>query len=391
MRNLRLHQQMHGMRSTAHPLMKCPHCDYYVGSKGLLSHHLKLHQQKYLPDPNDNAVSELELKEGGVNLESEDLDDKDADISHENRVDALLEIAHFKKFCCERCPYASAKRTHFERHIELHGSKQRYTCDYCDYGVPSNNLLVQHRKLHLRPNPNLVATQSISNLQQLPEIPADLALASVLPPMDPKNFTPLAVTHDHLDLYENTQPEKEDSEPKKLYRCDRCPYSNTRRDHMLTHLKFHIVQSELACPYCDYSVSKNHLLAQHVRVHFCPLPELASWLTENGQKERIEQAKDQVLSEALQIAQLYQQTDKSLITVTNGETSEHLNVENSKNPQINSKLEEQTSLVCQYCDRSFTDAASILKHERQHLIGNQFEYFLLQGLTEQLAPAVATC
>lgn len=385
LRNLRLHQLMHGMRSSVHPLMKCPHCDYYVGSKGLLSHHLKVHQQQYVPDPNDNTISEMEMMEG-INLESEDLEDKETEISHENRVDALLEIAHFKKFCCERCPYASAKRTHFERHIELHGSKQRYTCDYCDYGVPSNNLLVQHRKLHFSPNPNLVATQSISNLQRLPEIPADLALASVLPPMDSNDFTPLALTHDHLDLYENAEPEKEDSEPKKLYRCDRCPYSNTRRDHMLTHLKFHMVQSELACPYCDYSVSKNHLLTQHIRVHFCPLPELANWLTENGQKDRIEQAKDQDLSEALQIAQLYQQNNKKQ---NNAETLVAENATNTNDD--NSNLEEQQSnLVCQYCDRSFTDSASVLKHERQHLIGNQFECCILQSMAE-LAPAVATC
>ena len=41
-RNLRLHEMMHGPRNSPHPLMKCPHCDYYVGSKGLLSHHMKV-------------------------------------------------------------------------------------------------------------------------------------------------------------------------------------------------------------------------------------------------------------------------------------------------------------------------------------------------------------
>ena len=41
-RNMQLHEMMHGPRASPHPLMKCPYCDYYVGSKGLLSHHMKV-------------------------------------------------------------------------------------------------------------------------------------------------------------------------------------------------------------------------------------------------------------------------------------------------------------------------------------------------------------
>ncbi|CAI9735193.1 finger Xfin [Octopus vulgaris] len=381
-RNLRLHELMHGRRSSGHPLLKCPHCDYFVGSKGLLSHHLKVHQHQYVPDLNDNTISELEQLEG-ISLEpDDDLNDKsDMEISTESKVDALLDIAQFKKFCCEKCPYASAKRTHFERHIELHGSKQHYTCEYCDYSVPSNNLLVQHRKLHFSPNPNLVATQSISNLQRLPEIPADVALASALPPLDSNDPVPLSVTHDHLDLYEHVQPEKDDSDiVKKVYHCDRCPYSNTRRDHMVTHLRFHVVRSELACPYCDYTVSKNHLLAQHVRVHFCPLPELSNWLNENGQKDRVNQSKEQDLSEALRVAQLYQQMNPTTVKNENDDSKD----------KDDSQLEDPLSTVCRYCDRSFSDTPAVLKHERQHLIGNQFDAFTRQSPGLEPATAVAS-
>lgn len=63
-RNLRLHELMHGPRKADHPLMKCPYCDYYVGSKGLLSHHMKVHLHHYLPDPGDNSTYDLERSEG---------------------------------------------------------------------------------------------------------------------------------------------------------------------------------------------------------------------------------------------------------------------------------------------------------------------------------------
>lgn len=86
------------------------------------------------------------------------------------KVDTLLEISRFKKYSCEKCPYASGKRAHFVRHMELHGSKQRHTCQYCDYSVPSVTLLVQHQRIHLMPNQNLLASQSFSNLQHLKEV-----------------------------------------------------------------------------------------------------------------------------------------------------------------------------------------------------------------------------
>lgn len=155
----------------------------------------------------------------------------------------------------------------------------------------------------MTPNQNLLAVQSLSNLQMLSDVPADVALSSALPPLDKKGTFSVSVTHDHMDLYENSS--ELDIEPKKLYRCDRCPYANVRRDHLLAHLKFHMIKSELACPYCDYSVSKQHLLTQHIGVHFCPLPELSSWLAQNGEMDRVKQTKNPDLSEALFVAELY--------------------------------------------------------------------------------------
>ena len=302
LRNLRLHELMHGKRSASHPLMKCPHCNYYVGSKGLLAHHLKVHQPDYgmefLPSA-DDASSDRPSEA------SED-SEMDQSIPIQNKVDTLFEIARFKKFGCEKCPYASAKRTHFQRHVELHGSKQKCKCDFCDYSVSSMNLLAQHTKLHFEPNQNLLAAQSILNLQHLPDMPADVALASMMTNADSKH--PVSVTHDHLELYENAP---EDCEPKKLYRCDRCPYANVRRDHLLAHLRCHMTKNEFVCPYCDYSVGKTHVLLQHVKVHFSPLPELSDWLVQSGDVERIKQHKEKDIREAIELATLFQTERKS--------------------------------------------------------------------------------
>ena len=297
LRNLRLHELMHGRRSATNTLMKCPHCNYYVGSKGLLAHHLKVHQPDYgmdfLPSIDDSSDKRSEASEDS---------EMEQPIPIQNKVDTLFEIARFKKYGCEKCPYASAKRAHFQRHVELHGSRQKCKCSFCDYSVPSMNLLSQHTKLHFEPNQNLLAAQSILNLQHLPEMPADVALSSMMANVvDSKH--PVSVTHDHLELYENAP---EDCEPKKIYRCDRCPYANIRRDHLLAHLRCHMTKNEYVCPYCDYSVGKTHVLMQHVKVHFSPLPELSDWLIQSGDTERIKQTKERDLKEAIELATLFQ-------------------------------------------------------------------------------------
>ncbi|XP_046336984.2 zinc finger protein Xfin-like isoform X2 [Haliotis rufescens] len=419
-RNVKLHEMMHGARKSDHPLMKCPHCDYYVGAKGLLSHHLKVHQQHYVPDFNDNLVADHAKQEGLGGYDDDDRSSDTTEIMQEHKVDTLLEIARFKKYCCEKCPYASAKRSHFERHSELHGSKQRFTCDFCDYSVPSNNLLAQHRKLHMMPNQNLLAAQSLINLQHLAHVPADVALASALPPIDTKEPITISVIHDHLDLYENAPPEAE-FEPKKLYRCDRCPYANVRRDHLIAHLKFHMVRSDLACPYCDYSVSKQYLLSQHIRVHFCPLPELSDWLAQNGQTDRAQECKEPDISEAIEVAQKFHSGTQEIVARPKEEKADpeeekalprkedsesdpiyqdtaasedkEMDVEMKEDePQPSTSKEESIVVtpveptpgpssakdppnpyICQYCDREFTASETLVRHEMQHLIGNHFE------------------
>nr|KAG5712989.1 hypothetical protein BaRGS_021783 [Batillaria attramentaria] len=423
-RNLRLHELMHGARKSDHPLMKCPYCDYYVGSKGLLSHHMKVHLQHYLPDPGESTTFNMEQQEGvagsqPILMQADEDDMKDVfaspDIPQKHKVDTLLEISRFKRYSCEKCPYASAKRSHFTRHMELHGSRQRHTCEYCDYSVPSASLLTQHRKIHLMPNQNLLATQSFSNLQHLNEVPADVALASALPPTDSAEPVTISVIHDHLELYENDETNSFDSEPKKLYRCDRCPYANVRRDHLLTHLRFHMQRSSFHCPYCDYSVPKQQLLTQHIRVHFCPLPELSDWLIENGQTERAQEVNDVDLTRALEVAEKYQKSPKRKLhpdqadgqeNGTGNDTAKKVKTEpkegdsdctatpasvvaDTVTAQEGTSTEasatatvageekaaaDVNAYICQYCDREFATSKQLISHEMQHLIGNHFEF-----------------
>ena len=51
-------------------------------------------------------------------------------------------------------------------------------------------------------------------------------------------------------------------------------------------------------------------MTQHIRVHFCPLPELSDWLIENGQSERAQEVNEIDLTQALEVAEKFQTASK---------------------------------------------------------------------------------
>jgi len=137
---------------------------------------------------------------------------------------------------CDRCPYVTAKRSQHQTHRQLHGSGQRHTCRLCDYSVGGLHLLMQHVRLHHGGDAEAARTDAKPPIEGPPDdVPTSSSLKEV-----------------HV---------------RPLFRCDRCPYANSRRDHLLCHSKLHSSDGPLRCPQCDYSVSKVHLLTQHLRVH----------------------------------------------------------------------------------------------------------------------------
>ncbi len=468
--NLRLHEKMHTRSpKKGKELHQCLYCNYSVANKGLLSLHVKVHSLQYKPGkdeindveletPDDNTATENQTPSEASKEENEE-EEKEEEAKSPQKINTavfpektpvptepvdhldvrqlpdksdfyikynketgehVLEKATLRKWCCDKCPYATMKHMQFERHVVLHDSRQRYMCEYCDYSVPSYHMLVQHRKLHLEPNPNLLSAQSVQNLQKLPEVAADVAAAA--------DFTGRDDTcgrfgiHDEMNLYENSS---DFAEPKKLYRCDRCPYTNVRRDHLLSHLKFHMVRSALECPYCDYSVSKVHLLNQHIRVHFnLPGAEMNAKSSSCSASRPGDGSGEEAAPEFIDIAELAEKIQKSkqllsdtdaqkstadingndtsdekppqlpkqvvpndLESTTEGDLAEaekdgvrspegrdnpksdggHQHTEDSREPATENLL-----WVCQYCDRTFDASPDLLKHEMQHLVGSQF-------------------
>ena len=281
--------------------------------------------------------------------------------------ESYLERASVKKWCCEKCPYASMDKDRFENHVMLHASHQRNVCEFCDYSVPVYNFLLEHRKLHLKPNPNLLAMQSVTNLLSLPEVPADVAAAANFPGETDDPISQFG-THDDMDLYENSD---QYTEPRKLYHCDRCPYTNVRRDNLLSHLRFHMIKNELTCDYCDYSVDKQELLVQHVRVHFVDpntikLDHNSNPIISSTSKEK--PVFKPVLKDTANVGANPRPSSAKKANAKKGKTEKMVRKPDNGEEDMNNN---SSSWICQYCDRAFDESDRLLRHEMQHLIGQR--------------------
>ena len=171
-----------------------------------------------------------------------------------------------------------------------------------------------------------------------------------------------------MDLYENSD---QYTEPRKLYHCDRCPYTNVRRDNLLSHLKFHMIKSELKCDYCDYSVGKHELLVQHVRVHFVDPDTIKLDLNSNPviSSDEVIQVPKPVLRDSANVRASpvkAQQEKKNSKSRKNDKSA--LKEGDKEEDDMNNN---SSSWICQYCDRAFCESDRLLRHEMQHLIGQR--------------------
>jgi len=262
------HRQFHRSRPTAP--FRCPLCPFWVAEKRMLKQHQKVHravdqetqsstvgfdgrqkgdgkgpandgrgESHPPPGVSDFRSMTPSLVYNGSHQTSSrclNIDGGKGDVQ-QGATDGRRRRVARTLWRCDRCPYVTAKRSQHETHRQLHGSCQRHTCRLCDYSVGGLHLLMQHVRLHHRD--------------------AD-------PDLDTKRPTEQSTTNDPSV---NSATNSSTKEVRPLFRCDRCPYSNSRRDHLQCHARFHASDGPLHCPQCDYSVSKVHLLTQHLRVH----------------------------------------------------------------------------------------------------------------------------
>ena len=140
-----------------------------------------------------------------------------------------------KRYKCHKCPSAFEKREQYRVHLTLHGSQQKYTCDYCDYSVKYYANFTQHIKKHEMHNEALAIKQLEIGLNETEETEPE-------PEPEPEEEEELSETKEDLErptnmadvdnnMLKHVEHISRNStfvEIKKFHTCQYCPYSNYR-------------------------------------------------------------------------------------------------------------------------------------------------------------------
>lgn len=213
-----------------------------------------------------------------------------------------------KRYKCHKCPSAFEKREQYRVHLTLHGAKQRYRCDTCDYSVKYYANYAQHVKKH-----QANAQAQAGRRQGEPEsisIDSDSVVDSEIAESlkSSKNrrkstiSTPASIQNAENGFSASSsaaamlQPSNQDKQSlllmqkkgvclsalddaSKIIRCQDCPFSSSDKDAIDSHKRRHgIERLTPPCPHCNYVPRKDENVGEHVRLHFTRLYKPESYL-----------------------------------------------------------------------------------------------------------------
>ncbi|XP_037977298.2 zinc finger protein 91 isoform X2 [Plutella xylostella] len=132
---------------------------------------------------------------------------------------------------CTKCPFKTNEKGKLAVHMQQHTPSPLsiFKCYFCPYFVKSEGELYEHLVLH-----------GIT---------------------DPEEYISKAMDGKCL--------EQQPLSTAKRHRCSDCPYETNSKSQYMYHEQFHRLPADTPykCQECNYSVSKRHLLHQHMRVH----------------------------------------------------------------------------------------------------------------------------
>jgi len=311
---LQYHKTLHGGTGLHH----CRSCDYAVSTYGNLIRHEYVHvdlppREKGKPVIISKSLLKSKIKRTNNSaLESvpqAQASNTDNVVNEDNTIDpdlgsTMLGNPDFyypttikngmnltRRYKCAKCPSAFDKRDQYVVHLTLHGAKDKYQCDKCDYSVRDPANFVEHRRKHardaeIRKNHKEVVekTNSSKSQEETTEQPTTVSSPVNLCPHDTEFRNEIS---DRQTAYElNTAYGATgivNGETDTVFRCVNCPYESSSRAqldrHMLHHQEIKSTHHLLigssskrswkrTCRFCTYRTYADADLTEHTKVHF---------------------------------------------------------------------------------------------------------------------------
>ena len=149
---LQYHASLHGSNGP----FRCHYCNYAVKAHDNLIKHEKLHKETAswswsAPKSSESAVKTTNAYAFELRRSEDSQENGDVSESSSGKQAGSAGSGggkRCKRYKCPKCPSAFEKKEQFKVHSNLHGSKQRYRCDRCDYAVKYYANYLQHMKKH---------------------------------------------------------------------------------------------------------------------------------------------------------------------------------------------------------------------------------------------------
>jgi len=268
-------QQYHATLHGSNGPFRCRFCNYAVKAHDNLLKHEKLHKEnasstekssektttgRQLPLPigSDSTAPSESAENGNV---SEGSSGKPSGSGSGGK--------RSKRYKCPKCPSAFEKKEQFKVHSNLHGSKQRYRCDRCDYAVKYYANYLQHMKKHDQYDTALAN----GNIAEFNVDDGSSETGEATPGLDVDGH----LMEHSLSTAEKQQiwledklrpPSNGEEEP---FHCHYCPYRCNQKGELELHSRKHAVNGATGsyrCNFCDFTVLEQSQLYEHIQLHF---------------------------------------------------------------------------------------------------------------------------
>ena len=225
---------------------------------------------------------------------------------------------------CKKCPFLTQHRSNYMKHIRMHGTNNKFTCEWCDWSIDRLNLLYRHAKcvhpeeltkqekndffdkvrdkspvvLNVNPKPKKIKAVAPFYVElNKDNTPTDLsspkpASTNNSPVTTVKDKTPVNVSvksginkkgSNNNGSFAQTTPSSNSNsnhtvpegvivatgmgrKRKKLYTCRKCGYSTDILSNIQRHCEKHGQMARYMCDYCDYALDRQNLLWQHMKL-----------------------------------------------------------------------------------------------------------------------------
>jgi len=184
------------------------------------------------------------------------------------------------RFFCTQCSFMSKRQGHMTKHLELHARGVAVLkCSLCTYRTTRTNHLTRHRLQQHSTNClpcSVDGCTYVASSQRLfqrhlssrhSSVPAS---ASFPCPVSGCTYTAVTETRlvRHKARHRVVENQLSDAELVERYRCTKCPYETTQREHFRRHVdSVHNNLRPFLCDICGRRFKRHDALLQHSAVH----------------------------------------------------------------------------------------------------------------------------